>query len=139
MIRIAPGVIVGIVSWSVALCASSPRSTVGMVPLLANPAAYDGRKVEVFGVFLYAPSGAALCLSKDDVRYSLGVNCIGVRLNRKTVYVSKKGKPVRPERLNGKYVAVDGDVDASGTVALTDWPVAVRNTVRVEELVRRSE
>ena len=108
--------------------------SVSLIELIANPTAQDAREVSVYGVFQFESGTAALFLSKDDARHSIGPNAIGLDLNPRSRIVSRAGNLVEPRRLNGHYVRVLGTVDSRGAQALARWRVLLKEVTEVVEL-----
>jgi len=88
--------------------------SVSLVALLANPAAYQDRQVRTYGVLLVSlgdspESGELyLFLSKEQMKYFISHNALSLTLS----------PPYSVEdlvRMNGRYVIIEGRVDADAT------------------------
>lgn len=99
-------------AWSQELGAIDRGSMpVSLVSVLANPSAYQNERVRTIGVLLVEPEASAysgtiaLFLTKEQREYYIYTNALSLRLSEPDLYEPLGG-------LNGKYVIVEGVVDA---------------------------
>ena len=94
-----------------------------IIQLLANPDAYDGKKVRVIGVGNAATENCSLSLTKDDWKYSTG-NCLWVALDR--AFLEEL------QQYNGEYVIVEGVFDKDERGHSDAFQGAIKNISRYE-------
>ena len=100
---------------SIVLGNSAQPERVSLIRLLAEPAAFDGRKIQVAGFFVFEEENHALYFSSDDANN--GISNGGIELN----FYHSPFRPMAPQRFDRKYVSVIGVFHAHGT---SQWPMS---------------
>jgi hypothetical protein len=99
---------------------------VSMVQLLASPERFDGKRIQVQGVFQLGNEERALYLSRDDAAYLNFSN--GLWLNT-----------IKGVDTNSTYVTVEGTFNVNGHGHLGLWPGEIREVSRIERVRSREE
>ena len=98
------------------LTAQQPQA-VSIVQLIANPAAYDGKVVQVFGFVRFEFEGSAVYLHQDDYRHSLYKN--GLWLSMK-----------EQKELDQNYALIEGVFNARNRGHLGLWSGSIEKVSR---------
>ena len=114
---------------------SSPRQplSVSMLQLIANPEAFDGKYVRVWGFVRIEFEGTAVYLHREDFEQSLMVNGLWLAVNDGVVGGSKE------EKINNRYGLIEGQFNARNRGHLGLWSGTIEKITRMEPWAIREE
>ncbi|HEX4606690.1 MAG TPA: hypothetical protein VH092_00650 [Urbifossiella sp.] len=105
--------------------AEQPES-VSLVRLIANPDAYDGKMVRVFGYVRVEHEGTAVYLHRDDCEHMLTKNGLWLAAGESTPPGSREAA------VNNRYALIEGRFSAKETGHRGLWSGSVRQITRME-------
>ena len=111
----------------------NPERTPSIIQLLAHPAHYHGKRIQVEGYLLVEFEGTAIYLSENDAQFLITENGFWVSFTDNTLGLSDQEIA---NRFHCKYVALDGvfDQDNNGHESL--WQGAIRKVSGLTVLKR---
>jgi hypothetical protein len=101
---------------------------VSMIQLLASPERFEGKRIQVEGVFRRGNEERALYVSRDDAEY----------LNFASGLWLESTKGAETDR-NGAFVVVEGTFTAAERGHLGLWAATIRNVSRIDRAKSRAD
>lgn len=132
------GVAVALVSWAVvggglrtarASAADDRPVAVSLIRLIADPAAFDGKRVQVFGYVRVEHEGTAVYLHRDDCEHMLTKNGLWLAANDAAPGGSREAA------VNDRYALVEGRFNAGMKGHLGLWSGSIEAISRLEPWV----
>ena len=100
--------------------------------VLANPAHFHGKKIQLKGFLHIEFEGNAIYLSKDDADHLITRNGFWVSFDKQAVPFEGNG----PKEFHRKWVLIEGVFDKDGGGHMNSWYGEIKNIDRIYELKR---
>jgi len=105
-----------------------PAADVSLVAIIANPEKFAGQSIRTYGVVHFEFEGDSLYLSKQDREYGIYKNAVWIDVSIPGVTYEQLSA------LNGKFVAIEGRVNATDHGHLGLWSATIERVSRVQVL-----
>jgi hypothetical protein len=99
---------------------------VSLIRLIANPEAFDGKRVRVIGYVRIEHEGHAIYLHREDYMKGLGKNGLWLSTNDSAPEGSREGA------VNNRYALIEGRFSAKMTGHRGGWSGSIREITRME-------
>jgi hypothetical protein len=108
------------------IAARGEACSVSLIALIANPAKYAGKKVQIIGFATLEFEGNAVYLSKEGAE--IGDNASAIWLDLEGLSVSN------PEKLNRQFVLIAGTFDAENRGHIGMFAGTIKSIFRLEQV-----
>lgn len=104
-----------------------------MIEILSRPGAFNGQRVIVDGVFAFGISDSAIYVNTESYENMMTKNALTVRIQVRSSEINKL------IALSGKYVSIDGVVDATDCGHLCAFSGSLHDIRAIHALTGRAE
>ena len=87
-------------------CKNQNLAEVSIIQLISSPNKYHNKRVRIIGVAKLEFEGDTICLSKEDLKYSVTKNCLWLSIDFEDMEFSRE--EYHNLNVNGKYSLIEG-------------------------------